>query len=298
MYSRTRFLLPASVIAFAATAAAADPATKEVEANGAKMSYVEDGSGEAVVFVHGAVSDPRAWEPIREEIAAEYRFLAPTLRYFGTGEWPDQGERFDLATHADDIAAFIKALDVGPVHLVGWSYGANVAMAAALENPDLVQSRFLYEPALSWLVEQGAAGDAAREAEGKMFGPVTPAVEAGDTEKATRLLIEGVFQMPPGGFDNQPQEVRAMQLDNARTMPLLWSAAPWEVTCEMLKGFDKPTLIVHGADSNAYWVHIADVMDGCLPQAGVAAQPKVNHDGPVRDPAGFTAMVEDFVARY
>ena len=46
-----------------------------------------------------------------------------------------------------------------------------------------------------------------------MFGPVTPAVEAGDTEKATRLLIEGVFQMPPGGFDSQPQELRAMQLD-------------------------------------------------------------------------------------
>jgi pimeloyl-ACP methyl ester carboxylesterase len=89
-----------------------------------------------------------------------------------------------------------------------------------------------------------------------------------------------------------------MQLENARTMPLLWSAAPWEVTCDMLKGFDKPTLVVHGAESNAYWVHVAEVMDECLPQAEVAAQPKVNHDGPVRDPAGFAAMIEAFVARH
>jgi pimeloyl-ACP methyl ester carboxylesterase len=207
MRIRPRTLLPAgfAAIFWTGTAVAADPATKEIEANGVRIPYVEEGTGEPIVFVHGAVSDPRAWEPIRGAIADEYRFVAPTLRYFGAGDWPDKGEQFGVATHADDVAAFIYALDVGPVHLVGWSYGANVAMAAALENPDLVRSLFLDEPALSSLVKEGEAGDAAREAEGKMFGPVTPAVEAGDAEKATRLLIEGVFQMPPGGFDGQPQ---------------------------------------------------------------------------------------------
>jgi pimeloyl-ACP methyl ester carboxylesterase len=65
------------------------PASKEVEANGVKLAYVDEGRGEPIVFVHGAVADNRVWEPIREAIAAKHRFIAPTLRYFGTGAWTD-----------------------------------------------------------------------------------------------------------------------------------------------------------------------------------------------------------------
>lgn len=88
-----------------------------------------------------------------------------------------------------------------------------------------------------------------------------------------------------------------MQLDNARTMPLLWEAPISEVGCEQLKVLDKPTLIVHGAESNAFWSHVAEVMGGCLPRAEVAALGSVNHDGPVRDPAGFAQMIDAFVAK-
>lgn len=300
MCSYTRYLLwiNLAVVTWAGTASAADPVSKEVEINGVKMPYVEAGAGEPIVFVHGALGDPRVWTPIQGTIADERHFIAPTLRYFGTGDWPDNGEQFSEATHAEDLAAFIKVLDVGPVHLVGWSYGANIAAAVALENPPLVRGLVLFEPALSSLIKEGEAGEAARETEGKMFGPVTPAVEEGDAEGAARLLIEGVFQMPPGGFESQSQDIRAIQLENARTMPLLWAAQPWKVTCDMLKALNKPTLIVRGAESNVYWTHVAEVMDECLPQAEVVSQPNVNHDGPVRDPAAFAAIVEGFVAKH
>jgi pimeloyl-ACP methyl ester carboxylesterase len=300
MCPRSRHLLSIGLAAlfWASTAAAAGPTTKQVEANGVAMSYVEEGTGEPIVFVHGAVSDERAWEPIRPAIADDHRFIAPRLRYFGKGEWPDKGERFGEAAHADDVVAFVRALGVGPVDLVGWSYGANVATAAAVESPDLVRTLILFEPALDAFVEEGEAGAAAREAADKMFGPVTPAVEAGDNEKAAKLLIESVFQMQPGGFDGQPAELRAMQLDNARTMPLLWGRPSSPIACDELKAFDRPTLIVYGAESNAYWPQVAQGMNECLPSAEVATQPGVNHDGPVRDPAGFAAMIEEFAAKH
>src|SRR5260370_476448 len=57
---------------------------KEVEVDGARLRYVEHGSGEPIVFVHGAPHDLRAWEPVRGEIAKRYRFIAYTQRYFGT----------------------------------------------------------------------------------------------------------------------------------------------------------------------------------------------------------------------
>ena len=103
------------------------PSAKEVEVNGVRLSYVEQGSGEPIVFVHGAFSDLRVWEPIREEIAKRYRFIAYTQQYFGTGPWPDAGKNFSIATHADDLVKFITALNAGPVHLVTRSWGGTVA---------------------------------------------------------------------------------------------------------------------------------------------------------------------------
>src|SRR6266700_697585 len=66
-------------------------AAKEVEVNGVRIQYLEDGSGEPVVFVHGALGDLRSWEPVREGIASKYRFVAYTQRYYGTEPWPDDG---------------------------------------------------------------------------------------------------------------------------------------------------------------------------------------------------------------
>jgi len=122
------------------------PLAKEAEVNGVRIQYLEDGSGEPVVFVHGTVSDNRAWEPVRDEIARKYRFIALTQRYFGTGPWKDDGREFSVATFADDLAKFVTSLNAGPVHLVGWSFGGQVAATMAVKNPSLVRISFCTRP--------------------------------------------------------------------------------------------------------------------------------------------------------
>jgi pimeloyl-ACP methyl ester carboxylesterase len=59
----------------------------EAEVNGVRLPYVEQGSGEPMVFVRGLITDLRAWLPIKDEIAKTYRFIAYTQRYFGTSPW-------------------------------------------------------------------------------------------------------------------------------------------------------------------------------------------------------------------
>jgi len=90
--------------------AASGPLAKSVEVNGVRLIYVEEGSGEPIVFVHGAFSDPRVWEPVREEIAKRYRFIAYTQRYYGTEPWPHDGKNFSVTTHADDLVRFMPPL--------------------------------------------------------------------------------------------------------------------------------------------------------------------------------------------
>jgi pimeloyl-ACP methyl ester carboxylesterase len=289
-------LLLSLVIPSNATSA---PLAKEVEVNGVRLPYVEQGSGEPVVFVHGVISDHRAWEPVRDEVARKYRFIALTQRYFGTGPWKDDGKEFSVATFADDLAKFITSLNAGPVHLVGWSFGGLVATTAAVKNPSLVRSLVLYEATLmSVLPADSAEGRAAREDRGRILAPAVAASKAGDPVKATRLFFEAVFQIPPGESDREPRAFQTMLDDNARTTPLLFAAPPPpDITCDMLTKFTPPTLILRGEKTQTSYAMISEAISKCVPGALQIVLPNVNHGGPARDPAGFSAAFLAFLSK-
>jgi pimeloyl-ACP methyl ester carboxylesterase len=275
-------------------------AAKEVEINGVRLQYIEQGAGEPIIFVHGAPHDLRTWEPVREEIAKRYRFIAYTQRYFGTEPWPDEGKNYNIATHADDLATFIASLNAGPVHLVGWSHGGSVSVTAAVRDPSLVRSLILYEASvISVLPAESSEGKIAREDRAKMFGPiVATASETGDFVKAAKLLQEVAFQLRPGEFDSLPEDLQTVLLDNARVVPLMFAAPPPPViTCDMLKDFARPTLVMRGEKSRAFFTLISEAITKCVPGARQVVLQNVNHDAPWRDPAAFTAAILEFLSR-
>src|SRR4051794_33551574 len=126
-------------------------------ANAIALKYVEHGCGPFVVFVHGIPADHRIWDGQREVVSEHYRYLAIDQRYFGAAPWPDDGRNYSLATHVNDLAAFIEQLGSPRVHVVGASYGGAVALVLAAKRPELVRSLFLYEPALVSVVSDPAA---------------------------------------------------------------------------------------------------------------------------------------------
>jgi pimeloyl-ACP methyl ester carboxylesterase len=270
---------------------------KEIQVNGVRLQYIDQGSGEPIVFVHGAPHDLRAWERVREEIAKRYRFIAYTQRYFGTEPWPDEGKNYSIATHANDLAKFITALNTGPVHLVGWSHGGVVAAIAAISDPSLVRSLILYEAGIISVLPAGSPeGKIAREDRARMFGPVVAAAsETGDFIRAAKLLQEVVFQLRPGEFNSLPEDLQTVLLDNARVVPLMFAAPPPPViTCDMLKDFTRPTLVMWGEKTREFWALPSKAIAKCVPGARQVVLQNVNHDGPMRDPAAFTAAVFEF----
>jgi pimeloyl-ACP methyl ester carboxylesterase len=283
-------LLPSSAISA--------PLAKQAEVNGVVLPYEEEGSGDAIVFIHGGLSGPAVWGPVRTATGKKYRSIAYAQRYFGSAAWPDDGKNFNLATHAQDLAKLIESLNAGPAHLVGWSYGGAVAAIAALRNPSLVRSLILYEPALgSVLPADSPEGKTAREDRAKIFGPATAAVKAGDTVQAVRMLYEAIYQLPPGSFEGLPQSTQAGVLENARTRPLSIAAPPPNVTCDDLKAFTRPTLVMWGEKSQPYFALTSEAVANCVPGAQRVVMQNVNHNGPVRDPEGFSAAVLTFLAK-
>ena len=275
------------------------PAVKEVEVNGVRLSYAEQGAGEPIVFVHGAFSDLRVWEPIREEVAKRYRFIAYTQRYYGTDPWPDDGKNFSVGTHVDDLAKFITSLNAGPVHLVGRSGGGARAMIAALKNPVLVRTLTLHEPALlSVLTADSAEGKAARDDWAKFNAAAVTANKEGDPVRTMRLFIEAVWQLAPGGFDRLPEAAQRMLLDNARTAPLQFGAPPPPATtCDALRNFNRPTLLTQGEKTQISFKLINEGISKCVPGVQQVIFPGLVHNAPSADPVAFTAALFEFFAK-
>lgn len=88
-----------------------------------------------VVFVHGNVSSSLFWQPLMLSLPAEVNALAVDLRGFGDSETAPVDATRGLSDFSDDLAEVIDALDLGPVHLVGWSMGGGVVMQYALDHP-------------------------------------------------------------------------------------------------------------------------------------------------------------------
>jgi pimeloyl-ACP methyl ester carboxylesterase len=283
----------------ASTPAISAPLIQEAQVDGVRLPYVEHGSGEPIVLVHGAFSDLRIWELLREGIASKYRFIAFTQRYFGTAAWPDDGKNFNVETHADDLAKFVTRLNAGPVHLVTRSYGGLVATRMALGSRSLVRSLTLHEPALlSVLSADSEEGKSARADRIKHTAEAMAANKAGDAVRTVRLFFEGVYQLGPGGFDRLPQATQTMLLENARTAPLQFGALrSLPITCEALKAFTQPTLITRGERTHAYYRLINEGVVKCIPAARQVTFPNLVHDAPSRDPAAFTSALFEFLEK-
>ncbi len=170
------------------------------------LALCRAGSGQPIVFVHGALSDLRVWEPVRaeiakrNEIATAYRFVAYTQRYFGTGAWPDDGRQFGAATHADDLAEASSWRSMrGRLISSGLPTAASWPRSPRSKIPALVRSLVLYEPALVCVLpEDSEDGKAAREDRAQFIGPVISALRAGDATKAARLMYRGGQPAPAG----------------------------------------------------------------------------------------------------
>lgn len=271
-----------------------DAGVKHVEAAGAQFPYVEAGQGEPVLFVHGAFSDYRIWEPMREEVAKSHRFIAYTQRGFGTGTWPEQPV-FARDVHEADLVALLDAW-TEPMHLVGWSYSGPIVLQAALDRPDLVRRIVIFEPTLETVLEGKPEHEEAMKAWGEGWGPASEALERGDAEGSTRLGLEYVFGLPQGGFDTLPEPARAMFLENAHTEAKFAAAPPpTPMTCDDLSRIKAPVLILWGTEALPFFQAAAKEVAACLPNAVLEEMPKVGHGGPMQAREAFLDRTLSFL---
>ena len=83
-----------------------------------------------------------------EALAEHYSYIAVDHR--GHGRGIRHHDKFELVDAADDAAALVQQLGVGPVITVGYSMGGPISMLLTQRNPDLVRGLVLQATALEW----------------------------------------------------------------------------------------------------------------------------------------------------
>ena len=111
------------------------PGVKTLEVNGYPMAFLEGGTGESVVLVHGGATDYRHWRRQVESPPRGFRLIAISLRHYYPERWDGKGDKFSVRQHAEDLVSFIDELKVGPVFLVAHSRGGSVAVRTAQARP-------------------------------------------------------------------------------------------------------------------------------------------------------------------
>lgn len=194
-----------------------------------------------VVLIHAGIADRRMWDPLRQGLTADRDVVRLDLRGFGESVARPRG----ALSPVDDVLDTMTELGIERAHLVGASYGAGVAVEAALTRPELVDSLLLSAPGGALIAEVmphlRAFFDAEKSAlaEGDLEGAVEanltwwvdgPHRDAGEVDPAVRELVRAMqrraFEVTGDWDDLEERELDPPALDRladvrARTLVLL-----------------------------------------------------------------------------
>lgn len=238
-----------------------------VELAGVRTWYDELGSGEPLVLLHpgGAGVDARALAANLPAFAEHFRVLTPERR--AHGRTPDVDGPITFELMAADTIAFIELVVGGPVHLVGTSDGAIVALYVALRRPDLVK-RLVF-----------VAGVYHRD--GWSPGVV-------DGEQSPPDFLERLYgEISPDGPDHYQVVVEKLQR--------MHDAGP-SLTAADLDQISARTLVMLGDDDEVVLEHAIALYRG-IADAELAVIPGTSHGLLVEKPALCNSIMIDFLTQ-
>ncbi len=285
---------------------------KRVQVNGAELAYVEEGTGQPVVFVHGGFVDLTVWQQQVPAVAGQYRAISYSRRYAWPNEGIPDGVLDEPVAHAEDLAGLIRALELGPAHLVGHSYGAGICMIAALTHPELARTLVLMEPGvvpslsmppkpqelLKLLLTRPRLGKALMGFGMKCIQPASAALKRGDSEQAIRVMVDWL-SAEPSFYDRLPADVKRHMLANSKILRSLFfggGATPFGE--DNVRRITQPTLLITGERSPVGLLRTTDCLAKLLPNAQRALVPKAAHTMQFQNSTGLNQVILDFLGRY
>jgi pimeloyl-ACP methyl ester carboxylesterase len=263
-----------------------------LETNGARIDYLEEGSGAPLVVVHGSWGDRQIWELVRPGLARSFRTIAYSRR--GHGESSGGGS---LDDDVHDLAALIEHLDAAPAHLAGNSLGATICLRLLASRPELVASVSAHEPPLFGLLAGDPTWEPALEELQRRVGAVLELIAQDRTHEAAERFVEDVA-LGPGAWAELPPQERQRFIRHAATFAEE-NADPsmYGIELAALEGVTTPVLLTGAAASPALFEPALERLAATFPRAERHRFPDAGHLPHVTHPDEYLHAVTDFASR-
>ena len=263
-----------------------------IDAGGIDTSYLEAGSGDPVIMLHGSgpgVSALANWQHNIPTLAQRFHVLAPDIVGFGGTERPDD-VIYSLRTWTDHVWAFLDAHDIEKTAIVGNSLGGRIALQMATDRADRI----------SKMVLMGAPGVGMTLTDGLValrgYEP---------SHDAMRDLLRNYFAVDPALITDELVEVRyeasiadgAYEAYRAMFFDPQHAGSELGITEDEVRAINTPTLLVHGREDRVVPVQVSVTMMGLLPKADLHVFSACGHWTQIERADEFSALVTDYLAR-
>lgn len=222
-------------------------------------------NGEVVLLLHGGLSDTDSFAEV---------MIAPLENSFhlfaydraGHGRSADQPGSFYFDFQRDEAIAFISEVITEPVHLIGYSDGANIALMVAIARPELVKS----------IVSIAANYNADGIVELPVFDP------AGISDEYRAEYAE-----------LSPDAPETLDLKIAK-MHEIWKVEP-NIDITDIAQINVPVLVMAGDDDVVKHSHSIELYEA-LPLGQLGIVPGTSHGLVKEKPAIVTALIQGFLS--
>ena len=272
---------------------------QSIRVNGEKLHYMEQGTGEPLIFIHGTIGDYRAWTSRMQPYSKDYRVISYSRRY----AWPNE-QKYDslldysVRIHADDLHNLIRELGLEKVHLVGHSYGAYTALTMAIDHPEMVQSLILGEPpAVSFLKNSEKGQENFDDFMENNLRPAANAFRRDMKEDGLEYFIQGV-NGPDFRLSQVPPSWKQGWLDNLLE---LWGFAINESFLNLdpsdINSLEVPVLLLIGDSSPTFLVEISKELHKLLPNSEMVGIENSSHGLFFENPEAVDKAMMAFLIR-
>lgn len=258
---------------------------ERVHLDGLSIAYQRAGSGPPLVLLHGYVADGAAtWRHQIDDLSTDFTVVAWDAP--GAGQSSDPPESFGIDGYADCLAAFVTALGLGRVHLVGLSFGGALALAFQHRHRALVQRLVLASAYAGWRGSLPGEAAEARLAQALQLAQ-KPAREFVDA------LLPTMFARPVSreDFEAFRAAMEAFHPAGFRSM----AAALAEDLRGSLADVDSPTLLIYGDRDERAPMPVAHQLRQAISNSRLAVLEGAGHVCNVELPRQFNELVRAFL---
>lgn len=255
---------------------------------GGQVRFVDRGSGDAIVLLHGFGAAIESWGPTLDVLAQDHRVVALDARGFGLST--RAAGDYTLEALADDVGDAMTELGIETASIVAHSWGSSIALVFALRHPERVERLVLvdslaYERQVPWIMKAARTPGVGELLMGTFYSAhfdanleeafYDPSILTYADVAAARYVAEA-----PGS--------KAAALAISRGIEL----QPWQERYPEIKA---PVLIVWGEQDRILHPWWANRLAGDLSQAQVETIDRCGHFPMLEAPERFTALVQAFL---